>query len=115
MHLVPFCAQYQAMAHPGWLALHAHRRVDVAQTSLMWYHSDEACKILVVVKVEAKKTPRKSLPKRISVIMIKKSALLPPASRRRSTKRAAVRDPVTSKPKFRKGEIWSLPDIWMIF
>lgn len=111
VHLEPFCPQYQAMAHL-WLALHAHRRVDVAQNSLMTSHSTEACKILrtlVAVKVEAKKTPRKSSPKQISVT--KKSALPPPVSRQRSTRRAAVRDPVTPKSKSRKGEIRSLPHI----
>ena len=45
MGLASFCPQYRATTHL-WLGLHAHKREDVQQTSLVAYHCEEACKIL---------------------------------------------------------------------
>jgi separase len=93
---VLFCTQYQASAHL-WLALHAHRRVDAEQSAMIAHHSEQACKILKSVIL----TGKKSSPKQ--VIATKKSALGPPARQRPIRKAIPAREPVTPKPKARKG------------
>lgn len=97
-----FRSQYQALAHL-WLALHAHRRVDIKQSALIKLHSDAACRILKnVIGTSNHKSTRKSLPK---LVAPSKKTLGPSLSRLRS-KRITVsqkRDPVTPKPKAKKG------------
>lgn len=102
VQLGEFRSQYQASAHL-WLALHAHRRVDIKQSALIKLHSDAACRILQnVIGTSSHKSARKSSPKLVAPI---KKTLGPPLSRPRS-KRMTVsqkRDPVTPKPNARKG------------
>lgn len=98
--LVLFCMQYQASAHL-WLALHAHRRMDTEQSALVAHHSDQACKILKSVILTEPKSARKSSPKQANIT--KKSALGPPARQRLMRKVIPPREPITPKPKARKG------------
>ncbi|KAJ6630611.1 peptidase family C50-domain-containing protein [Mycena sp. CBHHK59/15] len=102
---LPFCAQYRASAHL-WLALHAHRRADPEQATIVAHHVDLACKVLEPVTRSAQigepspKGAKKSLPKQ--TVVVPKRA---PASRRPVTVRkvAPQRDPVAPQPKARKG------------
>ncbi|GLB42455.1 putative peptidase family C50 [Lyophyllum shimeji] len=101
MGLAGFCVQYRAAARL-WRALHAHRRMDAKQSTLMGYHSEEACKLLKTVlgATAEQKSARKSSPKQI--VAPKKTALGPPARTRSTRKTVVAREPVTPKPKTRK-------------
>jgi separase len=96
--LSPFCAQHRSSAHL-WLALHAHRRADRDQTTIVSNHVGLACNILEPI---VGLTPRaeKPLPKQ-TVAATKR----PPVSRRApaSKKAASVRAPATPHQKARKG------------
>lgn len=95
-----FCTQYQASAHL-WLALHAHRCVDAEQSALIARHSEHACKFLKAVIITEVKPVKKTPPKRS--IATKKSTAGPSVRQRPMRKALPAREPVTPKPKGRKG------------
>ncbi|KAF9456116.1 peptidase family C50-domain-containing protein [Collybia nuda] len=107
-HLGRFRPQYQASVHL-WLALHAHRRVDPEQNTLIKHHSDAACRILKgVVDTPSHKPAQKSSPKQS---LSSKKTLGPPIPRLRSKKAALSKnvEPITPKPKPKKDQYSSLP------
>ena len=68
--LVQFTPQYRAAIHI-WLGLHAHKREDPQQTTLLTYRTEEACRILksfVIGTAPPESSPRtkKSSPVKIS-------------------------------------------------
>lgn len=107
--LVGFCAQYRASAHL-WLALHAHRRVDPNQAALIMGHVEEATRVLRTLvgvtspKQISPKVVKKLSPKKASVT--KRGAQPAAVTRLRGARSvAAARDPVTPKPRARKGNV----------
>jgi separase len=108
--LAQFCPQYRALLH-FWLALHAHRREDPQQTSLIAHHSEEACRILKSSFIGSateplnKASPAKKSPKTLKGKAKGKAITTgtkPVVARRGPpTKSSRNVDPVT--PKSRKG------------
>lgn len=58
--LAQFVHQYRAAIHI-WLGLHAHKREDPQQTTLLAYHTEETCRILRSFVIGA--APLESSPK----------------------------------------------------
>lgn len=106
--LAQFCSQYRALLH-FWLALHAHRREDPQQASLIAHHSEEACRILKSFFIGSateplnKASPTKKSPKTLKAKAKAITTSTKPAVARRGppTKSSRNLDPVT--PKSRKG------------
>ncbi|KAG5639575.1 hypothetical protein H0H81_012246 [Sphagnurus paluster] len=97
-----YCTQYRASAQL-WRALHAHRRMDANQSTLMAQYLENACVLLrTALPGGAPETRSAKKASPMQIIVSKKQALGPP-TRQRSTRKAAVsREPVTPKPKSRK-------------
>ena len=71
--------------------------MDPQQGALVAHHSEQACKILKSVVLTEPKAVRKSPPKQVT-------ATKKPVGRQRPVKKAVpLREPVTPKPKARKG------------
>ncbi|KAJ7172324.1 cysteine peptidase C50 [Mycena filopes] len=102
--LSSFCAQHRASAHL-WIALHAHRRADGEQITIVAQHVALACKILDPVKPTSEPSPKavkKTLPKSGATT---KSA---PVPHRGPVSRKPPRDVVTPKRK-RYYPLWQHP------
>ncbi|KAF7984668.1 hypothetical protein HWV62_12932 [Athelia sp. TMB] len=90
------CPQYKVSAHL-WLALHAHKRSDPAQTSLIRHHCEEAHRILkyLLEPVELSPKPKRKTAKTTPV---KKTAV---GRLRGKVKATSIKklEPVTPKPR----------------
>jgi separase len=110
--LAQFCPQYRATLHI-WLALHAHRREDTQQTSLVAHHSEEGYKILKSLLAGSAAEPTPKVNKSLATKNSPKQGVVGKGKTRATTGRrgAAVKssrnvDPVTPMP--RKGEFSSV-------
>jgi len=99
--LAQFCPQYRASAHL-WLALHVHRRADARQNTLVGHHVQEACEILR--SLTGSMTPGEPTTKAYRKLSPKQGTVVKKATRRVGGTRKALVEPVTPKPKPRKGE-----------
>ena len=107
--LAQFRPQYRASMHI-WLALHAHRREDVRQASLITHHVEEACKTIKVFYIGLKAEPSPKFKKSPTTKKSPKQAAATkgkgkPAARATTVRRGAVSratrnaQPVTPKPR----------------
>lgn len=100
--LAHFIPQYRIMAHL-WLALHAHRRADPNQTSILAQRTEAACRIMKDLVTSAsdstsQKAARKALsPKVIAKAMSPKVAKLSKLVSPRQTRAIRLRTPAAPK------------------
>ena len=82
--------------------LHVHRRADARQNTLVAHHVQEACEILR--SLTGSMTPGESTMKACRKLSPKQGTVVKKATRRVGGARKAHVEPVTPKPKPRKGE-----------
>lgn len=108
--LAQFCSQYRVSMHI-WLALHAHRREDARQATLVAHHCEEACKILKSFYIGSataepsakykKSPPTKKSPKSgvVAKSKVKTAAKATIARRGVAARQTRNAQPVTPKPR----------------